>query len=166
MLLSQCRRAEPLLTDLTLTPTTMRTYENFLFGGESSTSKLPDLGRAGIRVFAGLTLALAHGLGKLPPSEGFVEDVADMGFPAPGFFAWMAALTEFVGGLLLAAGLLTRPVSLFVVINMAVAGFLSQAGDPYELREKAFLFGFVALMYLLAGAGRYSADALIRRNRS
>lgn len=144
----------------------MRPYENFLFGGESASSKSADLGRAALRVFMGLALALTHGLGKLPPLDGFVEGVADLGLPAPGFFAWMSGLAEFVGGLLLAAGLLTRPASLFVVINMTVAILLWHASDPFGGREKALLFGFLALMYLLAGAGRYSADALIRRNRS
>jgi len=144
----------------------MRTYENFLFGGDDVHSKRANLGRAVLRVFAGLALALGHGLGKLPPSEGFVEGVAEMGFPAPGFFAWMAALAEFLGGLLLAAGLLTRPASLFIVINLSVAAIISHAGDPFNIREKALLFGTIALMYLLTGAGRYSMDALIRRNRS
>ena len=144
----------------------MRPYENLLFGGESASSKSADLGRAALRVFVGLALALTHGLGKLPPSEGFIETVARMGFPAAGFFAWCSALAEFVGGLLLAAGLLTRPTALFIVINFTAANFLTHAGDAFGVREKALLFGFIALMYLLAGAGRYSMDALIRRNRS
>ncbi len=138
---------------------------SILFSGASNTSKSADAGRAALRVAAGLALALGHGLGKLPPSEGFISGVTELGFPFAVLFAWAAALSEFAGGLLLASGLLTRPASLFILITMSVAGFLRHAGDPFGSREKAFLFGFIALMYLLAGAGRYSLDALIRKNR-
>ncbi len=92
----------------------MRTYIRYLFGGESSTSRMSDIGRGALRVFTGLALAFGHGLGKLPPSERFIDRVADMGFPFAAFFAWAAGLSEFAGGLLLAAGLLTRPTSLFL----------------------------------------------------
>ena len=50
-----------------------------------------DIGALLLRAFAGLALAFAHGIGKMPPSEGFVGVVAGLGFPAPGAFAWAAS---------------------------------------------------------------------------
>ena len=145
----------------------MNTFKTIFIGSRGELSGTADLGRALLRIFAGLALAFGHGLGKIPPSEGFIGGVTELGFPIAVFFAWASGLTEFVGGLLLAAGLFTRPASLLITINMAVAGFLRHADDPFSGKEKALLFLAVAVMYLLAGAGRYSLDALIRRrNRS
>lgn len=123
-----------------------------------------DAGLLALRVLAGVALALAHGIGKLPPSARFVGGVAEMGFPVPGLFAWAAGLSEFAGGLLLALGLLTRPAAFVILVTMAVAAFIRQAGDPFGDRELALLYGSVALLYLLAGPGRLSLDAaLVRR---
>lgn len=68
-----------------------------------------------------------------------------------------------VDGLLLAAGLLTRPVAGFIAVNRLVALIFAHAGDPFGGRELPMLFGFVALLFALTGGGRYAVDALIRR---
>lgn len=141
----------------------MRRVRSLLFGGGGGGSRTADLGLLFLRVFAGLSLALAHGLGKLPPSERFLTGVAEMGFPLPILFGWAAGLSEFGGGILIAAGLLTRPAALAIACTMAVAAFVRQAGDPFLERELALLYGTVALMLILAGAGRYSIDARFSR---
>lgn len=128
-----------------------------------ASATIQDVGLLLLRVFAGVALALAHGLGKLPPSERFVAGVVEMGFPAAPLFAWATGFSETVGGLLLAVGLLTRPAAFFVLVTMTVAAFVRQAGDPFLERELALLYGFVALQFLLAGPGRLSLDALLRR---
>jgi len=133
----------------------------FLFGGPGAGSKLADIGLAAFRLFTGLAMAFAHGINKVPPPEGFIEGVGEMGFPAPFVFAWLAGISEFVGGLLVAVGLLTRPAALAVLGTMFVAAFISHAGDPFGERELALLFMFAALFLTMAGGGRYSADALI-----
>ena len=60
--------------------------------------------------------------------------------------------------------LLTRPAALFVVITMAVAAFIRQAGDPFAERELALVYGTAAGMLLPTGAGRYSIDRRLRGN--
>lgn len=114
------------------------------------------------RAFAGLGLALGHGLAKLPPSEKFVQRVGAMGFPQAELFAWLSTLAEFACGMLLAAGLLTRPAALVVAINMAVAGFVAHAPDPFSVRERALLYLAIALVYLAIGGGRFAIDARLR----
>jgi putative oxidoreductase len=116
-----------------------------------------------LRVFAGLSLALAHGLGKLPPSERFVAGVADLGFPAPALFAWAAGLSEFLGGLLVAAGLATRPAAAFACFTMLVAAFGRHAADPFDKKELALLYAAIMLAFVLVGAGRFGLDALVRK---
>jgi len=69
--------------------------------------------------------------------------------------------TELIGGLLLIAGLLTRPAAFAVTINMLVAtvvtlprGFLMVAAYPFSL-----MIG--ALVVQLAGPMAYSLDSLL-----
>lgn len=136
---------------------------DLIFSSATLGSRSADLGLLVARVVGGLALALAHGRGKVPPSDGFIGRVGEMGFFAPELFAWLAATAEFGGGLLLALGLLTRPAALLVTGQMAVVALVAHAGDPFGDRERAVLFGAIAVLCLLAGAGRYSLDALIRR---
>jgi len=136
---------------------------SLLFGGSGANSLIAEFGIFIIRVAFGLTLMLAHGLGKIPPSELFVEGVGRLGFPAPEFFAWCSALTEFLGGVLLAVGLLTRLASLFIVINMAVAYFVVHGGDPFQKKEMAMLYEVIALGFLFFGGGRLSLDGVISK---
>ncbi len=134
-----------------------------LFGGESGMSYAANAGSALLRIFAGIAMALGHGLGKLPPGEGLVERATAMGFPAPTFFAWAAGLSEFGGGILLALGLLTRLSSLFIALTMTVALIGVHWTDPFAAQEKAFLFLFIALCFLIKGSGDWSIDSYLRK---
>ena len=140
----------------------MADYQRF-FIGAAPRSALVDGALLILRAVTGLALALAHGLGKMPPSDRFVGMVEGLGFPAPGLFAWGSGFAEFVCGLLLAVGLLTRPAALFIVLNMTVVVLLAHAGDAFGDREKGLLFGVIALTFLIIGGGRYSVDAVLRR---
>jgi len=135
-----------------------------LFGYEAN-SRTTDIGLLCLRLFSGLALALAHGLGKIPPSPGFVGRVGGLGMPAPELFAWLAAFAEFGGGLLIALGLLTRPASLLVVGQFVIVTLVAHAGDPFSGRELPLFFLVTALLFLLAGAGRYSVDAALSTRR-
>ena len=114
-----------------------------------------------LRVVTGLTLALAHGLGKLPPSEKFVGMVTGMGFPP--VFAWAAALSEFGGGLCLALGLATRPAATVVCFTMLVAALGQHRSDLFGEGERAILYGTIALTFALLGSSRFGLDRLVRR---
>src|SRR5262245_59423399 len=86
-----------------------------------------DLGLLILRL-AGGGLALAHGWGKVVAlaagqGERLVAGVAELGFPAPGLFAWAAGLAEFAGGLLVVIGLATRVSAVFAAFTMFVAAF-------------------------------------------
>lgn len=139
----------------------MSALRNFMLG-TTSNARATDVGLLMLRVFAGLALAVAHGAGKFPPSAGFIDGVAKMGFPQPMIFAWAAAVAELIGGVLLAIGLLTRPSAIFIAITMGTAAFVRHAADPFSGKEKALLFLAVAVLFVFAGAGRYSIDALMR----
>lgn len=134
-----------------------------LFGYVKMTSVVGDVGLLVLRVFAGLSIMYAHGLQKFPPSERFIQATGEMGFPIPVLFAWAAALSEVVGGVLLALGLLTRPAAFFIMCTVGTAAFVRHAADPYRIKELPLLFLATAFLFLCVGAGRFALDRLVRK---
>lgn len=143
---------------------------------------IPALGRlyASLSDFAWLVLRVTvggslipHGMQKLfmafngPGVEKFAAGLAGQGFPAPTLMAWLVALTEFVGGTLLAIGLLTRPAALAVFIFMMVAVFAAHMPNGFFWTNKGFeyplMWGIAALFFLIRGGGAYSVDRAIGR---
>jgi putative oxidoreductase len=135
--------------------------KKLLFNTETHYSKSLNLGLLSLRLGAGLIMAFGHGLGKLPPSEGFIGFVGSIGFPSAILFAWLAALSEFVGGLFVSLGLATRVSSLFLALTMAGAAFGAHGADPFAKQEKAILYLIMFLTMFFTGPGKYSVDALI-----
>lgn len=134
-----------------------------LFGVSPETCPLNEVSLTLIRVFAGLSMAFAHGFGKIPPSEKLIEGVAALGFPAPELFAWAASLSEFGGGLLLALGLMTRLAGFFMAVTMFVAAFIVHAADPFQVKELAFFYLVIGIAFALRGAGRFSIDFYLNK---
>ena len=137
--------------------------KTILFGGESGLSYAANAGLALLRIFVGVALAAAHGYGMIPPSEGLISRAGEIGFPMPVFFAWAAGLSEFLGGIFLALGFLTRISSFLIAITMLVALVGVHAADPFNRQELAFMYLFVALAFLLKGAGDWSIDSFLRK---
>jgi putative oxidoreductase len=137
-------------------------FRRLLHGGASVDGALANLGLALARVVAGGMLAFGHGMGKLPPSEKFIEGVAALGFPMPEVFAWAAGLAEFGGGILLMLGLLTRPAAAFIAFTMATAAFGKHAGDAFDIKERALLYLVLAVVFITVGPGRLSVDTRLR----
>jgi putative oxidoreductase len=135
--------------------------KHVLFGGARFNSVAGDLGLLVFRAFTGLSLAYAHGWGKVPPGESFIRTVTNLGFPAEA--AWLTMLAEFFGGIALALGFATRPVALALVMNFGVAGFMAHAADPYLRKELTFMFLAAAVMFLFVGAGRFSIDRVLKK---
>jgi putative oxidoreductase len=142
----------------------MRT-RHWILGTVAAGGPAADAGLAVLRIGAGLLLLFLHGLAKIPPQEGFVGWIGGMGFPAPLVFAWLAALAETAGAILIAIGLFTRPAALYVVVHFTVVVLVAHAGDTLKERELALMFGLVALAIALIGPGRYSLDAALARRK-
>lgn len=126
-----------------------------------------DVGLLWLRILMGSGIAY-HGAGKLFGGRmpGFAEGVAALGFPAPAAFAWAAAVSEFAGGLLIIAGLATRPAAGLVFATMSVAAFIRHAPDPFQAKELALAYWTMAGTLIMTGGGFFSLDRLIRPRRS
>lgn len=112
------------------------------------------------RLYAGITIAGA-GLDKLPAPDWMTDQVTQIGFPAPAFFALAACFTEFAAGALLALGLFTRPAALLLAWTMGVASFAFHGLTPILDMHIAQGFVWLFVVYLALGGGRLSIDALI-----
>lgn len=117
-----------------------------------------------LRIVAGL-LFMQHGAQKL---LGMLGGMNGSGATASMFsLLWIAGVLEFFGGLLVALGLLTRPVAFVLAGEMAVAYFMAHAPQGFwpilNRGELAALYCFVFLFFAAHGAGPLSIDGSRRR---
>ncbi|MFE2275085.1 DoxX family protein [Streptomyces lavendulae] len=124
----------------------------------AATSTAHDAGLLLLRVVLGLTVA-AHGVQKLfgwfdgGGITGTGQFFTASGYPAGETMAVVAGLTETLGGLALAVGLLTP------LAGAAVHGpgaFFAPKGMEYEL-----LLAVAAAALTLSGPGRFAVDRLL-----
>jgi len=116
-----------------------------------------DLGLALLRILPSAML-LTHGIPKfqkLLAGDFEFGDPIGIG-PAPSLF--LTVLAEFVCSILLIIGYKTRWAAVPPAIVMLVAGFIVHSADPFDVKEKAFLFLSFFLVIILLGPGRYSID--------
>jgi putative oxidoreductase len=108
---------------------------------------------------------VAHGYPKVFGGlQQFGQSVAGFGFPA--WLGYVAAFTEFVGGLLLIFGILTRYAAFGLVCMMVVAvwkvhwknGFIGQGNYQFPL-----VLGAAALVFVFFGGGRFALDRWLLR---
>jgi len=120
-----------------------------------------------LRVGAGL-LFLQHGGQKL---FGWFGGFGGQPGATADLFSLMglAGVLEFFGGLLIAIGLLTRPVGLLLALQMVVAHFMAhqpQGGFPIQNKGELALFYALTFFFFFAnGAGCASVDAWIAGRR-
>ncbi|MGA2849628.1 MAG: DoxX family protein [Terracidiphilus sp.] len=123
-----------------------------------------------IRLYWGWQFA-QDGYGKLTHLEKVTQYFSTLNLPMPAQTALAVALIELVGGILFAAGIGTRLVSLVLFANMTVAfwtaekdAFLGVLSTPDKFQAAdAYNYWFAALLILILGPGWISLDTLVRR---
>ena len=123
---------------------------------------------------AGLgAILIPHGMQKLFGAfggaglNGFAAIFDKIGYSPGLFWAYVVGGTEFIGGILMVIGLLTRPAAAAILIFMLnaiwftsnTAGFFWTKGGS----EFSIILGLVALYFLCRGGGPYSVDRAIGR---
>ena len=116
---------------------------------------------AALRIVTAL-IFMAHGTQKLfgfpaPPQSGL---------PPTFSLFWWGAILEFGGGLLILAGLFTRPVAFVLAGEMAVAYWMFHAPRSFfpvlNGGDAAILYCFVFLLLVFTGPGALSIDGARR----
>lgn len=111
------------------------------------------------------------GSGKLSNHDGVTEYFSSLGIPFPGLNAWVIGGLEYVGGILLMVGFLSRPTALLMVATMFVAYVLAHNDELLGVfsNPKGFLsaepyhFLVMSVLVLAFGPGKFSLDGLCKR---
>ena len=116
-----------------------------------------DLGKFILRISFSLMM-LTHGISKV--DRLFADEIKFSDPIGIGSFLSLIliAFAEFVAPIFILIGFKTRWFSIFPVIGMAVAAFISHWEDPFPRKEKALLFMFGILVIAMIGPGKYSID--------
>ena len=115
-----------------------------------------------LRVVTGVMFA-THGAQKL--FGAFGSSPVDA-----GSFMGIAGIIELAAGVLIAIGLITRPLAFIASGEMAVAFFVVHAPKgPWPIEnggELAVIYAFVFLYVAARGAGVFSLDAILSQGRA
>jgi putative oxidoreductase len=127
--------------------------------------RFEDASLAALRVVSGAFLV--HGTQDNVLSaarmEEFVGFLAAHDFVFPHLLAPLSVYAQFVGGILLLLGLLTRWTGLVVAFNFAVAVWMVHWPQDWRDWWPAAILVFLGLHFACRGAGRWSLDALLFR---
>lgn len=131
--------------------------------------KFPEIGCAVARAWMAL-LILPSGWEKVFDNGAAriaAGNLLKTGFYPPLFWAWLVAILELVGMLMLAAGLLTRPIAFMFFVEMAVITVTIQMPNGYFWTSRgcefALLLTLVSFAFVMAGGGKYSLDRRMGR---
>ena len=128
-----------------------------------NSDKLHDLGLLVLRIGIGIVF-MHHGYPKLQGGpevwNGVGGALMTIGISRYlTFFGFMAAVSEFGGGLLLALGLFVRPASLFMCITMVMATTMHiRSGDSFQVYSHPLKCAILFFSLVLIGAGKMSLD--------
>ena len=128
-----------------------------------------DAGLLVLRMVTG-SIFIAHGAQKLFAFgvPGVQNNFSQIGAPYPEVTAPLVSGLEFVGGIALVFGLLTRLVAFLLTINMLAAIALVHLPNGFFLPngyEFALMLAGASIGLVFAGAGAYSVDAAFSNRR-
>lgn len=117
-----------------------------------------------LRLIVGIAFVY-HGWGKIQSPFAWMPASS----PIPGFFQFLAALSEFGGGIALILGFLTPIASLGLGFTMAVATFFHAfvMKDPFvnltggSSFEPALGYLGISILFITIGPGKFSLDKLL-----
>lgn len=119
--------------------------------------KSVDLGLLLIRLGFGYSLFVHHGWEKLTTYTELAKRYPDPLGLGSQFSLNFATVSDVLCAALLALGLFTRPASLYVAINVAVAFVFVQHGRG----ENTWTYFWWVVLLFCTGPGRYSLDRMI-----
>jgi putative oxidoreductase len=109
---------------------------------------------------------LTHGWGKMEIifSGEPIRFADPIGVGATASIA-LAVFAEVLCSILLIIGLGSRLAAIPLLTTMLVAAFIVHSNDGFAKQEFALLYGVIYLSIALIGAGKYSLDFFISKNK-
>ena len=119
-----------------------------------------------LRLFVGSVLIYGTQDNVLHPERmlEFRDFLAANGFPRPIASAHLSVYAQFISGILIVLGLLTRWAAVVMIINFAVALLMVHWKLPFSANVAPLSMLFGAVFLLFYGPGTLSLDGWIRRN--
>ncbi len=136
-------------------------------------SRLSEYGKSLALLFARVTVAYGFyepAMMKWKDIGSVAEWFGSMGIPFPTLNAYMAASTEVLGVVLLTLGLLTRAISIPLIVVMIVAIVTVHLPHGFSAGDNGFEIPLYYMLFLLIffshGAGKFSLDRFIFGEKS
>ena len=136
-------------------------------------SRLSEYGKSLALLFARVTVAYGFyepAMMKWKDIGSVAEWFGSMGIPFPTLNAYMAASTEVLGVVLLTLGLLTRAISIPLIVVMIVAIVTVHLPHGFSAGDNGFEIPLYYMLFLLVffshGAGKFSLDRFIFGEKS
>ena len=126
-----------------------------------TTGRNTSVGLLLLRVFAGLSLFLKHGLEKLTGYSTMVQHFPDPIHVGPHASLAYALLSDGICSFLVVLGLATRPAAFVIVINLLTVFFIVHHAAFFTKPhvEVVWLYFAAFATLLFTGPGRFSIDA-------
>jgi putative oxidoreductase len=123
-----------------------------------NSERLHDIALLLLRIGVGIIFIHA-GWGKVTGIEGTQGFFGNIGIPAPALMAWVVALVEFIGGIMLLVGVKIRIPAILLAITMLVAILTTKLSgdDPFRAMRLDLILMLASVALALTGAGRLAA---------
>jgi len=118
-----------------------------------------------LRIGVGLIFVLA-GWGKLTGIENVQSFFGNVGIPLAGIMAWVVALVEFVGGLMVLIGYKVKIPSLLLAFIMIVAILTVKLGGDggFSGMRVDIMLLVSSLALAILGSGGYSVEGMLNKS--
>ena len=87
-------------------------------------------------------------------------------FSSPSSIVYLGKTAEFIGGILVATGFLTRVGCLILILTMSFISFFVGNGNIWMDDQYPFLFVLLALVFFFTGPCNWSIDNLILNKKN
>jgi len=124
-----------------------------------------NLGLLILRVGVSFSMIYLHGYPKLINFSEFSIEFADPLGLGNAASLGLVLFAEFFCSIFLIIGLFTRFSCIPLIITMIVATWAINGGKEFIFQEKSFIYLITYISLLMSGAGRYSIDYLMVRNK-
>lgn len=130
-------------------------------------ARFSDLAQLALRLLTGVFLVYGvwDNITSAERMAEFVGFLTATGFAAPQFMAPLSVYAQFLIGVALILGVLTRWVGLLLAFNFVVAIVMVHWNQSFREWWPAIVLVGLGLLFATQGAGRYALDTILERRK-